>query len=74
MMVEYQRYDIVRLTDYKFEEVQGNLWFKDNAFSITEVREGGVVSLFELDTLIPVGELRPMPMGKNMREISIMTQ
>ena len=64
MMVEYQRYDIVRLTDSKFEEVQGNLWFKDNAFSITEVREGGVVSLFELDTLIPVGELRPMPMGK----------
>lgn len=63
-MVKYQRKDIVRLTDSKFEEVQGELWFKDNAFEITKAEESGMVSLFELDTLISVEELRPMPIGR----------
>jgi len=31
-MVDYQWNDIVRLTDAKFEELKGKLWFSDNAF------------------------------------------
>lgn len=63
-MVKFERNDIVRLTDSKFEELRGELWFKDNAFEITEVKDDGMVSLFELDTLVPVSELRSMPIGR----------
>lgn len=63
-MVKFERKDIVRLSDPKFEELKEVLWFKDNAFEITKVEESGMVSLFELDTLIHVEELRPMPIGR----------
>lgn len=63
-MVKFERKDIVRLNEPKFEELRGVLWFKDNAFEITKVEDSGMVSLFELDTLIHVEELRPMPIGR----------
>lgn len=67
-MEDYQRYDIVRLSDSKFEELRRELWFKDNAFEITEVKEDGAVSLFEVATLMQVDEVRPMPIGKKYAE------
>ena len=36
-MVEYQHNDIVRLKENKFAGLKGKLWFKDNAFVISEV-------------------------------------
>ena len=41
-MVKFERKDIVRLSEPKFEELKVNLWFKDNAFEITKVEEGGM--------------------------------
>ena len=64
-MVEYQRSDIVRLVESKFEELKANLWFKDNAFVISAVGSDGMVSLKELDEPVPASYLRPMPIGKN---------
>lgn len=64
-MVEYQRNDIVRLEDSKFGEQKENLWFKDNAFMISEVEDNGMISLKELDEPVPDRDLRPMPIGKN---------
>lgn len=48
-MVDYQRNDIVKLNESKFKELEGQLWFSDNAFVIAEVGKGGTVSLNELD-------------------------
>lgn len=62
--MKFERKDIVRLREPKFEELRENLWFKDNAFEIMKVEDNGMVLLFELDTLIPVEELQPMPIGK----------
>ncbi len=64
-MVEYQRNDIVRLSESKFEELKSELWFKDNAFMISEVEDKGMISLKELDEPVLVSDLRPMPIGKN---------
>lgn len=64
-MVEYQRNDIVRLGDSKFKEQKENLWFKDNAFMISEVRDNGMLSLKELDEPVLASDLRPMPIEKN---------
>ena len=36
-MMKVERMDIVRLREPKFEELRGNLWFKDNAFEITKI-------------------------------------
>ena len=63
-MVEYQRNDIVRFEDAKFEAVREQLWFKDNAFEITAIKEDGMVSLMELDEPVPGSDLQPMPINK----------
>lgn len=63
-MVEYQHNDIVRLKENKFAELKGKLWFKDNAFVISEVMSNGV-SLKELDEPVAASDLSPMPIGKN---------
>lgn len=63
-MVEYQHNDIVRLKENKFAGLKGKLWFKDNAFVISEVMSNGV-SLKELDEPVAASDLRPMPIGKN---------
>ena len=62
--MKFERKDIVRIRDPKFEELKGALWFKDNAFEITKVEDNGMALLFELDAPIPVEELLPMPIGK----------
>ena len=62
--MKFERKDIVRLSDPKFEELKGALWFKDNAFEIMKVEENGMTLLYELDTLIRVEELKPMPIGR----------
>ena len=63
-MMKFERKDIVRLSEPKFEELRGNLWFKDNAFEITKMEDGGMALLFELDNPIPVEELLPMPIDR----------
>ena len=63
-MVEYQRNDIVRLTEAKFEEQRAQLWFKDNAFEIIAIKGDGMVSLMELDEPISESDLLPMPINK----------
>ena len=64
-MVEFQRNDIVRLTESKFEELKKQLWFKDNAFVISEVGEAGTVALKELDKPVSVADILPMPINKS---------
>lgn len=63
-MVEYQRNDIVRLGDFKFEELKGQLWFSDNAFVVAEVGKDGMVSLNELDMPLSASEVLPVPISK----------
>lgn len=63
-MVDYQRNDIVRLVDTKFEELKGQLWFSDNAFVIAEACNGSSVSFKELDVPVSVSEVLPMPINK----------
>ena len=63
-MVEYQRNDIVRLVDSKFEELKGQLWFSDNAFVVAEMEKDGMVSLNELDMPLSASEILPMPASK----------
>lgn len=63
-MVDYQWNDIVRLTDAKFEELKGKLWFSDNAFVITGEVQEGVVSLKELDAPVTLSDVQPMPISK----------
>lgn len=63
-MVEYQHNDIVKLKENKFAELKGKLWFKDNAFVISEVMSNDV-SLKELDEPVAASDLSPMPIGKN---------
>lgn len=63
-MVDYQRNDIIRLKDSKFEELKSQLWFSDNAFAVAEVGIDGVVSLNDLDEPVTVSDLRPMPINK----------
>ena len=40
-MVEYKRKDIVRLREADFDELKGQLWFKDNAFEVYKVESDG---------------------------------
>jgi type I restriction enzyme M protein len=63
-MIEYQKGDIVRLGDSEFDELKGQLWFKDNAFEIYKVVPDGMVSLMELDEQIPASHLQFMPINK----------
>ena len=63
-MVMYQRNDIVRLGDSKFNELKDQLWFSDNAFVIAEVGMDGMVSLIELDESISISEVLPLPISK----------
>ena len=63
-MVEYQRNDIVRLGDSKFEELKGQLWFSDNAFVVAEVEKDGKVSLNELNETVSASEILPLPISK----------
>ena len=63
-MVEYQRNDIVRLGDSKFEELKGQLWFSDNAFVVAEVKKDGKVSLNELNETVSASEILPLPISK----------
>ena len=63
-MIDYQRYDIVRLKESKFNELKPQLWFKDNAFVISKVVNDNHVSIKELDEPVSVSDLRPMPIGK----------
>ena len=63
-MVEYQKNDIVMLGESKFETVKGQLWFKDNAFEITAIKDDGMVLLMELDELVSRHDLLPMPINK----------
>lgn len=63
-MAEFQKNDIVRLGESKFEAVKGQLWFKDNAFEINAIKEDGMVSLMEQDELVSLSDLLPMPINK----------
>lgn len=63
-MFKYHRNDLVRLGETKFEELGELLWFKDNAFEITAVKEDGMVLLVELDESVPESDLLPMPIKK----------
>lgn len=63
-MIEYQKNDIVRLAESKFESVREQLWFKDNAFEIIAIKDDGMVSLMELDELVSENDLLPMPINK----------
>lgn len=63
-LVDYQRNDIVKLNESKFKELEGQLWFSDNAFVIAEVGKGGTVSLNELDETVSASEILPMPVSK----------
>ena len=47
-----------------FKELEGQLWFSDNAFVIAEVGKGGTVSLNELDETVSASEILPMPVSK----------
>lgn len=48
-MIEFQRNDMTRLAESGFEAVKEQLWFKDNAFEITAIKEDGMAALMELD-------------------------
>ncbi len=63
-MVEYQWNDIVRLTDSKFNELKGKLWFSDNTFVITRVYNDGVVKLKELDEPVTISDVLPVTISK----------
>lgn len=63
-MVDYQRNDIIKLKETKFKELEGQLWFKDNAFVVAELKESGMASLKELDEPVSVGEILPLPISK----------
>lgn len=63
-MIEYQKNDIVRLVESKFESVRRQLWFKDNAFEIVAIKDDGMVSLMELDEIVFQSDLLPMPINK----------
>ena len=63
-MIDYQRNDIVRLKESKFDVLKPQLWFKDNAFVISEVVNDNHVLIKELDEPVSVSDLRPMPIGK----------
>jgi len=62
--MEFQKNDIVRLRKDKFEELREELWFKDNAFLITELKDDGMVALWELDHDMPKSGLLPMVINK----------
>lgn len=63
-MVKYKKGDIVRLGNPEFDELKGQLWFKDNAFKIYKVGSNDMVLLMELDEPVPVNHLQPMPINK----------
>lgn len=63
-MIEYQRKDIVRLREADFDELKGQLWFKDNAFEVYKVESDGRISLMELDEPISAKDILPMPINK----------
>jgi len=63
-MIMYQRNDIVKLGDSKFDGLKDQLWFSDNAFVIAEVGMDGTVSLNELDEPISISEIMPLPISK----------
>lgn len=63
-MTKYQRNDIVRLREAKFEELKGHMWFKDNAFAIDKVGQDGMVYLFEHDEPVAEGDVVPLPINK----------
>ena len=63
-MIMYQRNDIVKLGDSKFDALKDQLWFSDNAFVIAEVGMDGTVSLNELDEPISISEIMPLPISK----------
>lgn len=63
-MVEYKRKDIVRLREADFDELKGQLWFKDNAFEVYKVESDGRISLMELDEPISAKDILPMPVNK----------
>ena len=63
-MIMYQRNDIVKLGDSKFDGLKDQLWFSDNAFVIAEVGMDGTVSLNELDEPISISEIMPLSISK----------
>lgn len=63
-MIMYQRNDIVKLGDSKFDALKDQLWFSDNAFVIAEVGMDGTVSLNELDEPISISEIMPLSISK----------
>ena len=63
-MVNYQWNDIVRLTDSKFEELKGKLWFSDNTFVITGVDNDGMVKIKELDEPVAISDVMPVTINK----------
>lgn len=63
-MFMYQRNDIVKLGDSKFDALKDQLWFSDNAFVIAEVGMDGTVSLNELDEPISISEIMPLSISK----------
>lgn len=63
-MIMYQRNDIVKLGDSKFDGLKDQLWFSDNAFVIAKVGMDGTVSLNELDEPISISEIMPLPISK----------
>lgn len=63
-MIDYQRNDIVKLSNPKFEEIKGQLWYSDNAFVIAEVGQDDLASLKEFDAPIPVSEIQPLLISK----------
>lgn len=63
-MIMYQRNDIVKLGDSKFDGLKDRLWFSDNAFVIAEVGMDGTVSLNELDEPISISEIMPLSISK----------
>lgn len=63
-MTEYRHNDIVRLKNTKFEELKGELWFKDNTFAVAEVKDDGTVSLEELDELVSGKDVLPLTISK----------
>ena len=63
-MIMYQRNDIVKLGDSKFDALKDQLWFSDNTFVIAEVGMDGTVSLNELDEPISISEIMPLSISK----------
>lgn len=66
-MFDYQRNDIVKLTDTKFDELKENLWFSDNTFVIKEVNDN-MVLLKELDRPVSLSDVLPMSISRKHAE------